>query len=65
MTWLLLLVLLGISLACAFYGTSLLMWSAAMAAGIVVMGLTGTVPIVGLLVVAAVFALIAATPQVG
>ncbi|NNK34294.1 MAG: acyl-CoA dehydrogenase [Xanthomonadales bacterium] len=59
MTWLLLLVLLGISLACAFYGTSLLMWSAAMAAGIVVLGATGTVPIVSLVVIAAVFALIA------
>ena len=39
MTWLLLLVLLGISLACAFYGTSLLMWSAAMAGGLLAVSL--------------------------
>ena len=59
MTWLLLLVLLGISLACAFYGTSLLMWSVAMAAGIVVLGATGSVPLVSLVLIAGIFALIA------
>jgi acyl-CoA dehydrogenase len=59
MTWLLLLVLLGISLACAFYGTSLLMWTVAMAAGIVIMGATGAVPMASLLVIAVLFALIA------
>jgi len=59
MTWLLLLTLLGISLACAFYGTSLLLWSAAMSAGIVVLAATGSVPLVPLIVIAAIFALIA------
>ena len=57
MTWLLLLTLLGISLACAFYGTSLLLWSAAMSAGIVVLAATGSVPLVPLIVIAAIFAL--------
>lgn len=60
MTWLLLLTLLGISLACAFYGTSLLMWSGAMSAGIVVLAATGSVPLIPLIVIAAIFALIAA-----
>lgn len=59
MTWLLLLVLLGISLVCAFYGTSLLMWTVAMAAGIVVLGATGAVPFIGLTVIAVIFAIIA------
>ena len=34
MTWLLLVTLLAISLACAYYGTTLLVWTAAMAGGI-------------------------------
>jgi len=59
MTWLLLLALLGISLACAFYGTSLLMWTVAMAAAIVVLGATGSIPLFSLVVIAAVFAVIA------
>jgi acyl-CoA dehydrogenase len=59
MTWLLLLTLLGISLACAFYGTGLLMWSAAMSAAIVVLAATGSIPLVPLIVITAIFALIA------
>ena len=60
MTWLLLLTLLAISLACAFYGTNLLTWTGAMAAGIVLLGLTGSVPLLGLAVVAVLFVVIAA-----
>jgi acyl-CoA dehydrogenase len=59
MTWLLILVLVGISLTCAFYGISLLIWTAAMVGGIVVLGATGTVPIMSLVVISALFALIA------
>lgn len=59
MTWLLLLTLLGISLASAFYGASLLIWTVAMAAGIVVLASTGSLPLVSLVVIAAVFAIIA------
>jgi acyl-CoA dehydrogenase len=59
MIWLLLLTLLGISLVCAFYGTSLLVWTGAMAAGIVIIGATGSVPFLGLLIVTLLFAAIA------
>jgi len=59
MIWLLLLTLLGISLVCAFYGTSLLVWTGAMAAGIVVLGATGSVSFLGLLTIALLFAAIA------
>ncbi len=59
MTWLLLLTLFGISLASAFYGTSLLVWTVAMAAGIVVLAATGSVPFLSLLIIAAIFAIIA------
>jgi acyl-CoA dehydrogenase len=59
MTWLLLLTLLAISLACAFYGARLLVWTAAMAAGIVVLGATGSVPLLSLVLIALVFAAIA------
>jgi len=59
MIWLLLLTLLGISLVCAFYGTSLLVWTGAMAAGIVVLAATGSVPFLGLLIVTLLFAAIA------
>jgi len=59
MTWLLLLTLAGISLVCAFYGTTLLIWTAAMAAGIVLFAATGTVPFWGLLSIALLFAAIA------
>ena len=59
MTWLLLLTLLGISLVCAFYGTTLLVWTGAMAAGIVVLAATGTVPWLSVVVVALLFAAIA------
>ncbi len=59
MTWLMLLTLLGISLACGFYGTSLLLWTAAVAVGIFVFAVTGSVPIFSLVVVAAVFAAVA------
>ena len=59
MTWLLLLTLLGISLASAFYGTSLLMWTIAMAAGILVLAATGSVPFLSLAIIALLFAVIA------
>ena len=36
--------LVGISLVCAFYGTTLLVWTVAMAAGIVLLAATGSVP---------------------
>ena len=59
MTWLMLLTLLGISLVCAFYGTSLLLWTAAMAVGIFIFAVTGSVPVLSLVLLAAVFAVIA------
>jgi len=59
MTWLLLLTLLGISLVCAFYGTSLLTWTIAMAAGIVVLGATNAIPLLSLVVIGALFAAVA------
>jgi acyl-CoA dehydrogenase len=59
MTWLLLLTLLAISLACAFYGTSLLMWTVATATGIVILASTGSVPVFSLAVIVVIFALIA------
>ena len=51
MTWLLLLTLLAISLVCAFYGTRLLVWTAAMATGIVVLAATGSVPLLSLVAI--------------
>ena len=60
MTWLLILTVLAISLACAFYGTTLLAWTVAVAAGIVLLGATGSVPVLSLIVVSAVFAAVAA-----
>jgi acyl-CoA dehydrogenase len=59
MTWLMLLTLLGISLVCAFYGTSLLLWTVAMAVGIFIFAVTGSIPALSLVLVAAVFAVIA------
>jgi acyl-CoA dehydrogenase len=59
MTWLLICTLLAISLACAYYGTRLLTWTAAMAGGIVILGLTGAIPPVSLVVIAVLFALVA------
>jgi len=59
MTALLLLTLLGISLVCAFYGTSLLVWTGAMAAAIIIFAATGSVPLLGLLVIAVPFAAVA------
>jgi len=59
MTWLLLLTLLGISLVCAFYGSSLLVWTGAMAAGIVIFAATGSVSLLGLLLIAVPFAAVA------
>ncbi len=59
MTWLMLLALLGISIGCAFYGTSLFAWTAAMAAGIVVLAATGSVPLLSLVVIVLIFAAIA------
>jgi acyl-CoA dehydrogenase len=60
MTWLLLLTVLVISLACAFYGTTLLAWTVAVAAGIVLLAATGSVPVVSLVAVTVVFAALAA-----
>ena len=59
MTWLLILTILAISLACAFYGTTLLIWTVAVAAGIVLMAATGSVPIVSLVAISIVFAAVA------
>jgi acyl-CoA dehydrogenase len=59
MTWLLLLILVAISLACAFYGASLLLWTGAMAAGIVVLAATGSVPLLSLVAITLLFAAIA------
>jgi acyl-CoA dehydrogenase len=59
MTWLMLLILFGISLVCAFYGTSLVLWTAAIAVGIFVFAATGSIPIISLMVVAVIFAAIA------
>ena len=59
MTWLLLLTLLAISLVCAFYGTTLLTWTAATAAGIVIVAATGSVPLLSLVAITVVFAAIA------
>jgi acyl-CoA dehydrogenase len=58
MLWLFL-ALLATSLACAFYGVTLGMWTAAMAAVVVVFGLSGSVSWVGLIVTALVLAAIA------
>jgi acyl-CoA dehydrogenase len=59
MTWLLVLTLLGISLACAFYGTSLLVWTFAMATGFVILAATGSVAILSLVVIGLIFCAIA------
>ena len=59
MTWLLILTLLTISLVCAFYGTSLIAWTIAMAVGIVAFGATGTVSLLSLAVITVVFAAVA------
>ncbi|MFC1688532.1 acyl-CoA dehydrogenase [Pseudomonadota bacterium] len=56
MTWLLLLTLLGISIGCAFYGTSLLVWSVSMAAGYAALAATGSVPLTSLVVIGLIFA---------
>jgi acyl-CoA dehydrogenase len=58
MTWLLLLALLGISMGCAFYGTSLLIWSIAMATGFIILAATGSVPIFSLFVIGLILAAI-------
>ena len=59
MTWILLLTLAGISLVCAFYSTTLMVWTGAMAAGIVIFAATGSVPFWGWLTIALLFAAIA------
>jgi len=59
MTWLMLLTFLGISLVCAFYGTSLLLWTVATAVGIFIFAVTGSIPVLSLVLVVAVFAVIA------
>jgi acyl-CoA dehydrogenase len=59
MAWLLLLTLVGVSLVCAFYGTNLAVWTAAVAAAIAVFGVAGSVPWLGLAIITVVFAAIA------
>ena len=59
MTWLMLLTLLGISLVCAFYGTSLLSWTVATAVGIFIFAITGAVSVLSLVLATAVFTVIA------
>ncbi|MEE8495576.1 MAG: acyl-CoA dehydrogenase family protein, partial [Xanthomonadales bacterium] len=59
MTWLMLLTLLSISLACAFFSASLLFWTVAMTVGIFIFAVTGSVPVLSFVLVAAVFAVIA------
>jgi len=59
MIWLMLLTLLGISLVCAFYGTSLLVWTGAVAAGILIFTASGAVPLLAALTIAALFAAVA------
>ena len=60
MTWLLLITLVAVSLVCAFYGIKLLLWTAAMLAGILVFALTGWVNPITAIVTALVFGAIAA-----
>ncbi len=55
----LILSLLIVSLGCAFYGTSLVIWTGASVAVLLIFGVSGTVPLLGLMVTALVFALIA------
>lgn len=59
MTWLLLFTLLGISLACAYYGARLLIWTLASTAGIAILASTGSVPLLSLVLTTAIFAVIA------
>ena len=56
---LMLVTLLAISMVCAFYGTTLLAWTIAMAAGIVLFAVTGAVPVVGWVLVGILFAAVA------
>ena len=56
---LMLVTLLAISMVCAFYGTTLLAWTIAMSAGIVLFGVTGAVPVVGWVLVGILFATVA------
>ncbi len=56
MIWLMLLTLLSISLVCAFYGKNLVVWTVAMAAGIFIFAVSGSVSILSLVLVTAVFA---------
>ena len=58
MTWLLLLTLMVVSLVCAFYGTSLLLWTAAALAGILVFAVTGAVGPLTAIIITLVFAAI-------
>jgi acyl-CoA dehydrogenase len=59
MTGLTLLMLLGISLVCAFYGTSLLLWTVAMAMGLIIFAATGSIPVLNLVLISTVFVAIA------
>ena len=59
MTWLLLVTLLGISLVCAFFGTKLMLWTVAMAAGILLFGISGFLPLWTPIIVGLVFAAVA------
>ena len=58
MTGLLVLSLLAVSLVCAFYGARLIVWTAALATVLVLFGISGNVPLTGLLITAAVAAVI-------
>ncbi|NIP17382.1 MAG: acyl-CoA dehydrogenase [Xanthomonadales bacterium] len=51
MTWLLLIVLLGVSLVCAFQGTRLVTWTAALAGAFLLFALGGLAPVVTLVIV--------------
>ena len=58
MTGVLVLVLLAVSLVCSFYGVKLSVWTAALGTVLVLFGLSGNVPLTGLLITAAVVAII-------
>jgi acyl-CoA dehydrogenase len=58
MTGLLILSLLAASLACAFYGTNLKIWSAVLAAILVLFGMSGNMPLLGFVLTAVIVAII-------
>lgn len=60
MIGLLILTLLGVSLVCAFYGTTLLTWTTAMLAAIIVLGATGMTSLTATATALVLFAIVAA-----